>query len=280
MFYENTNNLYENPGYPFISTIFRETYSSENHCHKALEIVRVIRGTVSLMYDQQAHTLIEGDIFIIPPFANHACAVQDESSRQHTMIFDMDIINPVNNRNTIVYENVFSGLGTYSRHWDAPVRDAIMAIMEKLHAEYTGKAPLWQMAIQALANELLVTALRGLPPKENIEINRQIIKLKDCVDYISKNLCYNISAKDCAAAIGLSPSHFSVFFKRYMGETFQDYMRRTRIEKARFLLISTDLPVIDVCHQSGYSDIRTFDRVFKQETGLSPSAYRKEHTKK
>ena len=49
---------------------------------------------------------------------------------------------------------------------------------------------------------------------------------------------------------------------------------RQRIEKAKELLRSTELPIIDVCYAVGFESLGSFSTLFRRQAGLSPSSYR------
>ena len=57
--------------------------------------------------------------------------------------------------------------------------------------------------------------------------------------------------------------------------TFSSYIRDYRVQKAKELLIGTNLKLHSVGEQVGYGDAKYFCRVFKEATGLNPSEYRK-----
>ena len=59
-----------------------------------------------------------------------------------------------------------------------------------------------------------------------------------------------------------------------MGEGFSKYLSRYRIEKAKEILLSSDMLVTEIGPLVGFGDYSTFTRKFKQITGVSPSDYR------
>jgi transcriptional regulator GlxA family with amidase domain len=63
-------------------------------------------------------------------------------------------------------------------------------------------------------------------------------------------------------------------FKAATGSSLIEYLQNLRVEDAKRLLESTDLPVEDISEQTGYSDASFFRRLFKRLTGLTPSKYR------
>src|SRR3712207_9556814 len=73
----------------------------------------------------------------------------------------------------------------------------------------------------------------------------------------------------------VSAAHFSRTFRATFGETPNSYLRRRRVERAMFLLRSTDRSVTDVCLAGGFSSLGTFSRGFAEIVGEPPSPYRR-----
>lgn len=65
-------------------------------------------------------------------------------------------------------------------------------------------------------------------------------------------------------------------FRRVLGRSILEEIRRVHVERARQLLTQTDLPLHCVALRSGFSDAKRFATVFRQVTGLSPRAYRRQ----
>jgi AraC-like DNA-binding protein len=73
----------------------------------------------------------------------------------------------------------------------------------------------------------------------------------------------------------VSESTFIRSFKATFGETPHRYLQRRRIERAMFLLRTSDLSVTDVCMQCGFSSLGTFSRTFRDVVGESPSTFQR-----
>ena len=72
-----------------------------------------------------------------------------------------------------------------------------------------------------------------------------------------------------------SEAHFIRTFKTTFGETPHRYLQRRRIERAMFLLRTTDRSVTDICMAVGFSSLGTFGRTFTEIVGEPPGEYRK-----
>ena len=73
----------------------------------------------------------------------------------------------------------------------------------------------------------------------------------------------------------LNPVYISQLFRKRTGMTYQNYLTRLRIDRARRYLEETDLMVYEISERVGYSDTAYFSRVFEKTTGIRPTDYRK-----
>lgn len=94
--------------------------------------------------------------------------------------------------------------------------------------------------------------------------------------YILQNYAReDLGLKEVARAMRLSPYYLARLFKTAEGISVGSYIREVRIERAKELLERTELPVIEVALEVGYSDPAQFSKVFKKKTGIAPSQYRR-----
>lgn len=77
-----------------------------------------------------------------------------------------------------------------------------------------------------------------------------------------------------AAIAHVSPAHFIRSFRSVFGETPHRYLQRRRVERAMFLLRTSDQSVTEICFEVGFSSLGTFSRTFTSIIGESPSAHR------
>ncbi|MDG5977081.1 AraC family transcriptional regulator [Hydrogenophaga taeniospiralis CCUG 15921] len=96
------------------------------------------------------------------------------------------------------------------------------------------------------------------------------------VSRITEHLADEHSAAALAAALGMSESRFSRFFRRATGNTFTDFVNRVRISRACQLLMDSEQQVTHICYEVGFNNVANFNRRFLEIKGMTPSEFRKQ----
>jgi AraC-like DNA-binding protein len=104
----------------------------------------------------------------------------------------------------------------------------------------------------------------------------RLARLRRARDLIDRGFAGQIDLRALAGAAGYSPFHFARSLREAYGATPGHYLTRRRVERARELLRSANLTVTEVCYAVGFASLSSFSARFKQEVGMSPSAYRGE----
>lgn len=94
--------------------------------------------------------------------------------------------------------------------------------------------------------------------------------------YLQEHMAEDVSLGVLAEEFHLNPQYISQLFKSEVGVGFLAYLTGIRMERAKKLLLTSDLPVGEVAQQAGYGDYRVFTKVFKKNEGLTPSQYRRD----
>lgn len=93
-------------------------------------------------------------------------------------------------------------------------------------------------------------------------------------NYVNENLMYDFSMTDLSVVFNYNVKYLGRLFKSKTGFTVKEYCCVCKIEKAKILLKTTSLTIIDISAQSGFNNVSYFNRMFKRITGISPSQYR------
>ena len=104
------------------------------------------------------------------------------------------------------------------------------------------------------------------------DANRRMLRARDAMD---RAYAQPLDVPTLARIAHVSEAHFIRTFRATFGETPHRYLQRRRVERAMFLLRSTDRSVTDICMAVGFSSLGTFSRVFRDVVGEPPSTYRR-----
>lgn len=102
-------------------------------------------------------------------------------------------------------------------------------------------------------------------------------RLKRAVDFVDAHLAEPIQLCDMANAAGLSRMHFAAQFRAATGVRPREYLLRRRIERAKALLASEDLTLVDIAMSIGFANQSHFSTVFGRIEGQAPGRWRREN---
>ena len=103
------------------------------------------------------------------------------------------------------------------------------------------------------------------------EEQRRLLRARDAMD---RDYALPLDVPKLAAIACVSDAHFIRTFKAAFGEPPHRYLQRRRVERAMYLLRTTDRSVTDICMQVGFSSLGTFSRTFRDVVGETPSQFR------
>ncbi len=98
--------------------------------------------------------------------------------------------------------------------------------------------------------------------------------VRNCCDYIDLHLEDPISLAALAEKMGYTEYYLTRKFRQETGRTMKDYIREKRIERAKFLLNSTDMNIHDISMCLQFSSQSYFTEIFRKTTGMHPTAFR------
>lgn len=97
------------------------------------------------------------------------------------------------------------------------------------------------------------------------------------IKYAKEHYAESISLNDISKEIFIHEAYFSKLFNEEVGEGFNSYVNRIRIEHAKKMMLYTDHQLKDISDLVGFQSHSYFNRVFKKIVGASPLAFRKNH---
>jgi AraC-like DNA-binding protein len=92
--------------------------------------------------------------------------------------------------------------------------------------------------------------------------------------HIDRHFAEALTVADLAAIAGLSTFHFIRAFRAAVGRTPHQYLRERRLARARDLLVTTAMPITEICDAVGFESLGSFSALFRRLTGETPAAFR------
>ncbi|HIS07878.1 MAG TPA: helix-turn-helix transcriptional regulator, partial [Candidatus Choladocola avistercoris] len=116
-------------------------------------------------------------------------------------------------------------------------------------------------------------ACRNIRTKKEEHANQLVVRAEE---YIRDNYHRDLSLDEVSRQLDLSSYYFSKLFKEETGSNFVEYVTNLRIGRAKEMLSQEECSMKEICAEVGYSDPNYFSRIFKKNTGLTPTEYREE----
>ncbi|CDC05452.1 response regulator receiver domain protein [[Clostridium] leptum CAG:27] len=140
---------------------------------------------------------------------------------------------------------------------------------------------LLESVMEAVTNEELEKNMEGIaglmPEEKNDEDKDDNMRLviRRTKSLIHEFYARGITLDEIAEKLNVTPEYLGSQFHKEVGVTFSTYMKEYRIQKAKKLLIGTNLKLYEVAEQVGYATPKYFSKIFKEVTGQFPAEYRK-----
>lgn len=231
------------------------------HWHEETEILYLRRGDLCIRCGDKIITALEGDCIVINGNELH------EGISGDCGFICMYLPSAFFEEQYYTFRHVIK---------DSFVSDTVLNIFdkykEKRHTNILAvKGYAYLLISHLIANHTEATYTEGRY-KKHLEISE---RMNDAIRYIEQNCFENVSTRQLARICHLSEGYFCHLFKSVTGQSAKEYVLMKRIDKAVGLLVSTDMTVLEVAMQCGFSDANYFSRIFKKYKSRTPSSYRK-----
>lgn len=254
------------------------TMQGAYHCHDGYEFYLFLKGNVNCYVEQQCFHLERGDLLIIRPGEYHRPIMLDNGDYERiTLNLHETLLQHLSSERSnlsAVFRNHPRNKACFVQLHDEQLEQllALAAQIEALlHSDSFGA----DILMQSYLLQILVLINTAFQTAENTTPNIMPKLIRDLLRYIDENLSEKITLESLEQKFFLNGTHLSRQFKKHTGLTLRNYLLERRISHARTLL-TTDLSITEVCHQSGFSDYANFIRSFTKATGMSPGKYAKQ----
>lgn len=218
----------------------------------------IIKGEAMLTVNGEEHTLSEGDVYFIKKGSVFSVKRNTDTEYLYISFGGWHADDLMARMNLSSQRCTFSVTADIRRFWKGC-----------FDRSEDGNLDLFSEAVL-----LYTVAELSDSKKESNELSDKITEYANS-NYSDPSLSLNVIANE----LGYDSKYLSAVFKAQKNVTFTEYLRTLRIKHAAFLFEEGVESVKSVAMLSGFSDALYFSRVFKQETGKTPSEYIKDFLK-
>lgn len=246
------------------------------HLHNDFELCLIIDGNVNICIANEKLALTQGSMILLNQNQPHEL----NSVNKNSLILSVQISHkfcddyfPSLNKMEFDATNITNLL-------NAEQQLMFRSLLTEVALRYFKKNFGFEFACIGLLNILFYQLLNCVPyhiisdAEQSVSLKR-VKRLKRIIDYIEDHYTEKLLLSDIAQNEKLSLTYMSHLFKSNFNMTFQQYLNSLRLEKAKRLIVKSDMKLLDICMECGFSDGKYLNKLFCRQYGCRPKEYRK-----
>lgn len=277
---ENTRNLYEiiqvpaETGVRFFTSVDAGSYIP-GHWHRAIEIIYVFEGELTVNIESAARILTAGQCVLINSDVIHStkCTTSNTAIVLQIPLDFMELYIP----------DIQKLFFTLDDPADSPVRQTKLDILKDTLTQMQIANDIRPEGFILRFNSLLFELLFQLYHNFSVKLfqadltqkNKDLARLNTVLKYTAQNYNRPISIEEIAQVAFLQSGYFCRFFKKCMGITFLEYQNELRLSYIYRDLLNTDDSVNRILERHGFTNYKLFRRMFFEHFHATPTQIRK-----
>lgn len=238
-------------------------YAFSPHMHDQCEYIYIQKGSCFVYVNFEQITLNAGEAFFLIPWQLHSI-----ESRKSSELYIVTFSNEA-----IAFFDEHIDTDNYSTRPYIPSE----SVNNMVFSELVDRKCSSVITLCACANLICADFLKNNPqPKAHEKSGTDNTIALNATKYMRTHYKEKLTLPQVARAVGTSASYLSRVLSSNNNLGFAGYLDELRISYAQMLLRTTDMKIADIARNSGYSNIRTFNRKFKEHFYQSPTELRKE----
>lgn len=240
---------------------------SQSHYHDYFEMYFLDRGNRYHLMDDKLFEMQTGDCIIFPPQTMHRSYGDPNMAFSRTVIYfrpesihSPELLDKLTHSNS-VYRPELESLRKLRRY--------IYTLLEEQDSVMDDH----EAYMEDLINLIMIETLRMKQEACGIIRGNRITEV---IQYLHTHYAEEITLKLLSDKFYVSEYHLCREFKKNTNRTIVEYLNQTRIMNAKRLFMETNQNVTDTAHDTGFTNLTHFNRVFREFEGISPSQYRKQ----
>lgn len=249
----------------------------EQHRHPEMELSYCLSGSYAIDVENEILTLHRGDLAVIAPMAAHEFPKIEPPTGIRLTIE----IGPGFLKEHYGILSVRKFTDKIYRLGDAsdPTSRALRQLLEDTARLHENRSEFSELQIQGNLCHISALVLQELVQETGTAASQKMLqdiaRIENALRIIHNRYAQPLQLEEVAGICGYSKSNFCKIFKNITGDTFHNALNRHRIEIACMYLRQSELSIEDIAARTGFSDAKSFCRVFRKMLDQSPGQYRK-----
>ena len=245
----------------------------EEHRHPEAELIYCFDGTYGIAIDKTPHILGKDTLALIPPMASHEILGYDEPSTKLVIEAGPSLLK----RNFDVFSKTRFTSNVVTLEEENPEHKTLKMLLCETAELYKQKSQYSELMITGNIYKTFALILSQFTEisESMTKDMKAVANIDKALELINNHYAEPINIDMAAELTGYGKSNFCKIFKNIVGDTFHNVLNRQRTENACIYLEETTMPIAEIAAAVGFSETKSFCRVFKSITGMTPGERRK-----
>lgn len=250
------------------------------YAHKNYELNLIISGHGKRIVGNNISTFENGDLVLIGPDLPHGREFPSAGQYQLPECLSLHISETLINSHLTHFKELESIQDLFSRAMRGVLFKGegvkeVAQQMEQLSELNNLQGFIALLNLLKTLTEIEDQEILSLVPESPNSHYKDMNQIKKVYDFVKRNIQDKISLDTAAGLLNMAPGSFCRFFRKRTGKSFIQYVKEFRISYASKMLSDTEMPIAQICSESGYNNLANFNFYFKSIMKMTPSEYRK-----
>jgi len=244
------------------------------HTHTYYEMLYVVSGSAVITVRSRDFVCGPGSLIFLNPFDEHASRPLDLPYKRYYLLLPTTELKAFHN--DVLLLSVFRFHGEQFPYVveTGSLKPRFDSYFSMLMETRSGAGPLSDVRMEALMT-LILTDAQSLRPDMFTPPNQlSFLPVQDILSELDATFCSDFSLSALASKYHVSPGCLSSHFRRAVGISPMQYITQSRMQRARLLLLNSELSIASIAGQCGYPDVSNFVRRFRLQFRETPLQYR------
>lgn len=238
------------------------------------ELNVLLHGSQEFCVERSNILLQEDDVILVPPGNGHASFAQNPNTCALVLHFSASAFRPFVKKGT---RYLFPECVSTEETRNDPAFRQIRFLVSEIFAAAYRQSPYSQLRAKANLELLLATLCESFHP-QSVQINQEDAihqeTFSKMIRYVEEHYSEKLSLDDLATFSQYNRTYVSTLFKNTVGVNFYAYLTRVRFQHALLELVGTKKTLTEIALDNGFSDLKSFNKMFRETIGRTPSEYR------